>query len=53
MGELSQYLPHVSIYYKFEFNHELHESHEFYINAKFNFFVKFVRFVVLKTSYWW
>lgn len=25
----------------------------FYINAKFNFFVKFVRFVVLKTSYWW
>lgn len=31
-------------------NHELHESHEFYINAKFNFFVKFVRFVVLKNK---
>lgn len=53
MGELSQLLPHVSINHKFEFNHELHESHEFYINAKFNFFGKFVRFVVLKTSYWW
>lgn len=41
MGELSNSSPIFQL-----INHELHESHEFYINAKFNFFVKFVRFVV-------